>query len=75
MLTHTKYRSLLQQIVCTERENVDICINVYHTKLCLKILAFFPQLTKHLEDECTECEMTCPLNKLGGCNFKVGFYV
>ena len=35
------------------------------------MVLFFLQLTKHWEDECTECEMTCPLNKLGGCNFKV----
>ena len=34
-------------------------------------MLFSPQLTKHWEDDCIECEMTCPLNKLGGCNFKV----
>ena len=39
--------------------------------LCYMYMLFSPQLTKHWEDDCTECEMTCPLNKLGGCNFKV----
>ena len=41
------------------------------TKYYNVIVAFTLQLTKHWEDECTEFEMTCPLKKLVGCNFKV----
>ena len=40
--------------------SITVCIVVLH-----------PQLTKHWEDDCTEYEMTCPLMKLGGCEFKV----
>ena len=47
-------------------KNYDMRISCYNF-----VVAFTPQLTKHWEDECTEFEMTCPLKKFAGCNFKV----